>query len=303
MKRLILMLGFVCLTPSCLWAQEIIFAGDVTLARNINPQKQATFFAPETKERIEQADLFIWNCEFSGKSQTLKDKPFVFSADARNALADFKFANGVACIANNHSFDGGVQGIKNLIADLQANDIVHVGLKKDRFLKHGDKAGNIYYILNYSPICRSSGDEDYDTPRFEEIQETLAYLNSIIEDREREFIIVNVHDGIEKTLKTSERQREQAQKLSEAGADVISFSHSHTYIEPTLINDGRSLVLWGIGNFIFGGNQQWRNKKDVRMISANPKDKSWKWMTGDASNYVYSIREDNSAAPAIEPGE
>lgn len=270
---LIICVFFPCTTL----AQEILFAGDVTLTRNINPQAQQIFFSDKSKDRIGQANLFIWNCEFSGNSNAKKQKQFVFSQNARKALADFSFSNGVATVANNHSFDGNQQGFKNLVSDLEYNGINYIGTKEKPYFKYTDKDGINYYVLNYSPICGGG------LLSFEDIIKIIGSLKK----QEKRYIIVNIHDGIEKTTATSDRQKVQARKLANLDVDIINFTHSHTYIEPSML--GNSLVLWGTGNFIFGGNSLWRNRGDVRMISVDPANKTWKWVNGYNKNYVFNL--------------
>lgn len=267
----------ILLFPFRAFGAEILFAGDVTLARNISPS-QKTFFTERARKRIEAADLFIWNMEGSGKSLTPKEKRFVFSSDTDN-VSGMRFKNGLATIANNHSLDGGVEGLRNLLSSLKKHGVPAVGRLKDGPLK-ATTGGKTYYIFNFTPMARS-GHPEWEIADFDAVSRDLKRV------RGKGVIIVNIHDGVEGTKNISPRQKEYVRRLSSLGADIINFTHSHTYIDPGLV--GKTLVLWGTGNFIFGGNSAWRNRDDVRMLSVNPETKTWKWVKGKTRGYVFDL--------------
>ena len=85
---------------------EILAAGDVTLGGGMRDAPMPSrLYAPETRRRIEQADVFLWNCENAGPASLSKENLYIFHAD--DALfPHMRFANGAACTANNHVFDG-----------------------------------------------------------------------------------------------------------------------------------------------------------------------------------------------------
>lgn len=285
MKAAIFLLALLMACPCSAMAGEVLFGGDVTLAKNITNERD--YFSDNAKNRIGEADLFIWNCEFSGASRHKKTKPFVFSVDAEDRLKGMKFDNGVALIANNHSFDGNTEGFKNLVANLNSNEIQFVGLRnhvsENNFLKK-EIDGRDYYILNFSPLCHNN-DPQATVPTWNDILRSIDYINSVKKDND--VVIVNIHDGIERAFKPSGSQLGMAKTLAHKKVDIVSFTHSHTYIEPSKMGD--TLVLWGMGNFIFGGNNNWRNNMDVRMLSVNPDDKTFKWVKGHTKNYKFDL--------------
>lgn len=285
MKAIIFGLLLILAYPCGAGAGEVLFAGDVTLARNITGQRE--YFSDNAKERIGEADLFIWNCEFSGASSHKKTKPFVFSVDAEERLQGMKFDNGVALVANNHSFDGHTEGFKNLVANLNSNEIAFAGLRnpvpENNYLKVS-KDDKDYYILNFSPICHNN-DPDATVPTWDDILQSIDYINTV--KKPEDVVIVNIHAGIERASKPSSEQVDYARTLAGRNVDIVSFTHSHTYIEPSKIGD--TLVLWGMGNFIFGGNNNWRDNNDVRMISVNPEDKTFQWLKGWTKNYKFDL--------------
>lgn len=283
--KLVLVLAFFLWEAPFIQAQEVLFAGDVTLTRNISPS-QKNFFSAGAIDFISHADLFIWNLEFSGASANKKSKPFVFSCDS-DIVSHMWFPNGVAMIANNHSFDGNAQGFKNLIKSLDKFKIRYCGLKNSTPAKNYIEVardGCRFFVIGYTPMSHSQ-DKIYATSSWEDVLATVKNLKS--RKQNGDFIIVNIHDGIEKTTQISSRQQSQADTLASMGVDVVSFTHSHTYIDPSKIRN--TIVLWGMGNFIFGGNNIWRNNNDVRMMLVDLKNRSWRWIKGYTSNYVFSL--------------
>lgn len=289
--------ALIVLAPLVTFAREVLFAGDVTLTRNIKPT-QKEFFTEKAKDRINRADLFVWNLEFSGASSNKKNKQFVFSCDS-DIVKGMKFANGVANVANNHSFDGNVEGFRNLIASLNEHEMAYCGLKNadpNKNYTEITRDDNRYFIIGYSPMSRGA-DPVYTTSNWKDVLASVNYLNAIKRPG-KDFVIVNIHDGVEGATNVAPRQIAQAETLADLGVDTVCFTHSHTYIEPSRIKD--TVVLWGMGNFIFGGNNAWRDNRDVRMVSVNMADKSWRWIKGKNSAYVFDT-DDETPIPDLTP--
>ena len=58
---------------------EILAAGDVLLGgRMLEAPQAGELFGPLTRRRLEQADIFLWNCEIAGLSSVSKQNTFVF---------------------------------------------------------------------------------------------------------------------------------------------------------------------------------------------------------------------------------
>lgn len=73
---------------------EILAAGDVLLGgRMLEAPQAGELFGPLTRRRLEQADIFLWNCEIAGLSSVSKQNTFVFHADGL-LFPQMAFANG-----------------------------------------------------------------------------------------------------------------------------------------------------------------------------------------------------------------
>lgn len=279
MKRLLLS-TLVLLLSAKAFAGPLVLAGDTTLSRHIGPD-QRDFFTPRARAYLDGADLFIWNAEFSGNSGDRKSKRFVFSGPVPD-LRPMAFRNGVAMVANNHSLDGNEEGFHDLLRRMDAAQIPVSGVR------HPDPARNYityenngrrFHIFSASPMIR-------DNPHVSSYSDLLESLERL-EKREGDLVIVNLHEGIEGTTLVSGAQKKRAAELARLGADVVSFTHTHTYIDPFHV--GKTLVVWGLGNFIFGGNSAWRNRNDVRALEIDPDTLDWRWIRGATRNYVLDL--------------
>ncbi|WP_337375195.1 hypothetical protein, partial [Desulfovibrio piger] len=57
---------------------EILAAGDVLLGgRMLEAPQAGELFGPLTRQRLGQADIFLWNCEIAGLSSVSKQNTFV----------------------------------------------------------------------------------------------------------------------------------------------------------------------------------------------------------------------------------
>lgn len=282
---------------------EILAAGDVVpTARMFEGGIPAQLFSQQTRRRIEQARLFIWNCETSGISPRSKENTFTFHADA-TFFSQMFFPNGVAVTANNHVFDGFEEGARSLMRILDDNAIRHNGLhiRGDyRPLLTTPWTRPDIYLMAGSPMSQIGGGPHIVTLNYPAL---LKELSSLRARKPAAIIIVYAHDGLEYQDAPTLRQEQWARLFARAGADVVLFAHNHRYGHFQILEDTprRTLVAWSLGNFLFGGNRQWRCKQDVRLLSLllDPDSgyKAGRWLYGRTSNWEFSLRDEPSAIP------
>ncbi len=251
-------------------------------------------FDPETRLRIEQADAFLWNCETAGPSSLSKNNAFVFHADER-LFPQMRFANGAACTANNHVFDGYEDGAASLLHILEQNGIAHNGLHpRGSYAPLPLAPGSPVpvYLVTGSPISQTGSGPQIVTLKYPLL---LDWIRRLRQEEPDSLIVVYSHDGREGQREPTPRQRQWAKQFADAGADVLLFAHSHLYGDVEILWDSprRTLVAWSLGNFLFGGNHKWKNKRDVRIlrISINPMDgsKDAEWLPGHTSGWQFSL--------------
>lgn len=295
------------LLPACIACGEaapieILAAGDVTpTGRMAEGDAPVTLFSQTARRRIERARLFIWNCETSGISRRSKENAFTFHADAA-LFSQMFFPNGVAVTANNHVFDGYEDGARSLMRILHENAIPHNGLhvrREYRPLLTTPWATPDIYLMAGSPMAQTGGGPHIVALNYPALLEELSRLRV---RKPAAIIIVYAHDGLEYQDAPTLRQKHWARLFARAGADVVLFAHNHRYGHFQILEDTprKTFVAWSLGNFLFGGNRQWRYRNDVRLLSLrlDPESgyKEGRWLYGMTADWEFSLPESEIAA-------
>lgn len=251
---------------SCQAAElEILAAGDTTPGMRMLEQRPDALFSPEALARITAADAFLWNCETSGPFTRGKDKPFLFRADAA------------------------------LLALLDGAGIRYNGLYTTASyasLRLSAPEQRPVYLLCGSPIARGGSGPYLRVPDYSQLLRTTMALRR---EQPQALLILFIHDGTESQYAPDARQRQWADMLAWAGADVLLFAHSHRYGLLEVLHDAprRTLVAGSLGNFLFGGNRRWRSHRDVRILSLrldpDTGSRSASWLYGYTDNWTFFL--------------
>lgn len=274
---------------------EILAAGDIMLGGGMRDAPMPTLlFAQAARRRIEQADVFLWNCENAGPSIHSKANAYIFHAD-EFFFPEMAFANGAACTANNHIFDGYEEGALNLMEMLHRAGIAHNGLHmRGRYapLPLAPGAPVPVYLLTGSPMSQIGSGPQVVTLNYPRLVEWIRHVRRSVPTS---LIIVYAHDGMEQDPRATPRQRQWAAQFAVAGADVVLFAHSHCYGPVEILWDSprKTLVAWSLGNFLFGGNRKWKRHPDVRLLSIRVRPetghKDAVWLLGRTDNWEFSF--------------
>lgn len=221
-------------------------------------------------ERLFGSDLTIGNFEFAVNPDWLIDKLYRFSVKPSQAaplLGDERYGRfDVLSLANNHINDSLSAGIKSTCDYLDRERIVHVGAartpdeqRRVRLVERGGvKVGLLGYTFTTNGIPLERGfehgtnvvrfnalnDGDYD-PSFIHTQIELARQEGA------EFIVANLHWGVDLELYPPKRLVTRAHGLMEAGIDVIIGHHTHVpgQVERYRTADGRdTIICYSLGN-------------------------------------------------------
>ena len=139
-------------------------------------------------------------------------------------------------VANNHSLDCGLDGLAETESTLHA-----AGLTP---LSSSDEPA--YRKINGLRLAFLAFD-DVSAPLD---GEAAAHLIRGAHDSS-ELVIVSVHWGVEYQGGVSERQRQLAQQFLNAGAILIWGHHPHVLQPVEWFNDGKTLILYSLGNALF----------------------------------------------------
>ena len=169
---------------------------------------------------------------------------------ARRALYVFD-SRFVLSLANNHIMDYGAAGLFDTIDALDAAGIAYAGAGRDI-----DQARAPRYVsiagIESAVICAAD-------PRFQAATSASPgtcpalpdlLVESIVTARRRaQLVAVSIHMGLEYVNTPSAAQIHLAERCLTAGAQLVQFHHSHCL--SGVAGDGRGVVLFGTGNFVF----------------------------------------------------
>lgn len=224
------------------------------------------------KKYVEEADYSMVNLETTltgNKVYRYSSSPKFNSPDE---LADgLKYAGfDLISTANNHAYDKGYLSIKNTLATLKDKNFDVVGTREnsdERFIVKEINGINVG-VTSYS-YGRIIGDNKYlnDVKISDEYKNSINIFDSTSVDRafnninytlknmkDTDLQVVYLHWGDKYSLKENTFQKKLAQKLCDAGVDVIIGSHPHVVQPVTTIkssdNKHETVVAYSLGNFL-----------------------------------------------------
>lgn len=161
----------------------------------------------------------------------------------------------IALLANNHSMDYGINGLKETISNLNEIGLETVGTKSN------EEEGRIL-IKEYRNIKLAFLSYTYGTNKKEEGYEKYINITNkeniesdILEAKQQgaEYIIAGVHWGNAIGSKLTKEQNELSEFLVNSGVDMILGNHPSSIqkMETRVNNNGKDvLIVYSLGNFI-----------------------------------------------------
>ena len=160
-------------------------------------------------------------------------------------------------LSNNHTMDKGETGVINSVNYWKSKkNVVFSG----QWTSWEERNTNPVYSvngINYAFFSYTTWTNGLETPVGKEYLNNVysnekAYLDiNAVKDR-ADVIIVAMHWGEEYNLDITEEQREIANYLSSLGVNIIIGTHPHVVEPVEYINNGDTLVIYSLGNFISG---------------------------------------------------
>lgn len=176
-------------------------------------------------------------------------------------LASLKWAGITHLVtANNHSLDGGAVGVRETLAHLDEYSIPHTGTYREdyegsRYMMLG-KNGIRIAVLSFTELINQRA--LVTPPQLSRMID--SYSRADVGDRiaqaradGADFVIVYEHWGSENVHEVRSYQRQHAEEIAAAGADLIIGSHPHCLQETETIvtEDGRSVpCFYSLGNVV-----------------------------------------------------
>lgn len=237
--------------------KTLIAGGDCMFGRDAGGERFAVSSSAPWQgisRALEKSDAFLFNLETTiGIGGLPKAKSFVFRSPPQ-VLDDLKrFGQPVACLANNHSMDFGIQGLTATLEALDAAGIAHAGA--------GMNAGEalrpaLLTIGNSAVSVFSCGVDSDDTALAADMRPEIAPINA--ENLRKRIdavrgtstvVVVMLHWGVEYETVYAPQERRLARALVDAGADLVVGSGPH--VIRGIERYRGALICYSMGNLIF----------------------------------------------------
>lgn len=237
----------------------LAFVGDVMLAETPGRVIRAGRdpLAPFA-DRLAAADVRIGNleCVVSDTGRADPEKPYSFRAHPRTIKILRRHFDAVA-LANNHSGDYGPAAFADMLGRLEHAGIAYFGGGRTLAAAHRpwivEKRGIRIALLGYNEFFPRWFEADFDRPgvAWSEDEQVKLDIERARRDAGADIVIPVMHWGWEGETRASDRQRQLARLMIDAGADAVIGGHPHV-VQDIEIYKGRP-VIYSLGNFVFDG--------------------------------------------------
>lgn len=208
------------------------------------------------KPIVSKYDLKYYNQEtiLGGKELGYSTYPQFNSPDeVGDAFLDAGF--NLVSLATNHTMDKGEVGVINSVNYWKSKkNVVYSG----QWTSYEDRDQVRIYDINgisYTFFSYTTWTNGLETPVGKEYLNNVYSPEKVANDIAKvrdlaDVIIVAMHWGTEYSLNVSQQQTEIANYLSSLGVNLIIGAHPHVVEPVEYINDGRTFVIYSLGNFI-----------------------------------------------------
>jgi len=237
----------------------ITFVGDIML--DDTPGKVVKSgrdpFAP-LAPLLDKADIRVGNleCVVATSGTPEPDKPYTFRAHPRT-LPLLKRHFDALALANNHSGDYGPLAFGEMLDLLDKQGIAYFGGGRTLAAAHRpliiERKGLRIALLGYDEFFPRSFEADVDKPGIawsedEQVRLDIATARSTYH---ADLVIPMMHWGWEHEGKASQRQRQLARVMIDAGADAVVGGHPH--VTQDVEQYKGKPIIYSLGNFLFDG--------------------------------------------------
>jgi poly-gamma-glutamate capsule biosynthesis protein CapA/YwtB (metallophosphatase superfamily) len=236
----------------------LALAGDTMLGRlvaerlhEVGPRR---LFAPEVRDVVAEADLFVVNLECCvserGEPWPRPGKPFFFRAPPRAAQALAWLGVDCVTLANNHALDYGAEALLDTLEHLRAAGVACVGAGPD---EAAARAAQVLTARGLALAVIGASDHPRDFaagPDRPGIAYAAGARGDWLEDavatarHGADAVLVACHWGPNMTVRPPAYVEEAAHALVDAGATLVAGHSAH------LVHGAAGRVLYDLGDFV-----------------------------------------------------
>ena len=242
------------------------------------------------------------------RGEPVPGKNFHFRSPALSFTALKAAGIDVANMANNHALDYGVVGMQDTFAAIQSSGfpVTEIGHNAAEAFQPYRKVikGQRIAILSVVDWLEPGLVDAWTATDLQaglwlliDPARLLAAVGAV--RPEVDTLVVFLHWGDENTQCASRRQKELAQMLFEAGADIVVGSHAYRVFGA---GRGTSLVAYGLGNFVYGREDGESGRSGVLTVQATGREVDVEpWTPARITNRI-PIPETGTAVAAAVAG-
>ena len=200
------------------------------------------------------------------------DKLFCFRGDPE--YTEVLKLGGVDCVtlANNHSGDYGEQGLSDTKKYLEEANIAYAP----------DGGYCMYQTAGGLKIGVFAAFYRFDR---------MAYGIGALREAGADIIIAAFHFGEEGSYRYDYNQEAYAKKAIDYGADIVFGCHPH--VLQKIVKYGSGVIYYSLGNFVFGGNSNPRDK-DTAIIRQHVVKENGRYRLGETEIIPFSLSGEDS---------
>ncbi|MED3786195.1 CapA family protein [Peribacillus frigoritolerans] len=185
------------------------------------------------------------------------------------AVKDAGFS--VVSLANNHMMDYEEQGLLDTIDEFKSADMHYVGVGSNtaeakNSIDYADVNGVRVATLGFTDVYgKDAVSKSNKAGLLNSNPDLLFEMIGKASDAKQgnaDLVVVNMHWGQEYSTSTTDRQKDLAKAIIDAGADIIIGHHPHVLQSFDVYKDG--IIFYSLGNFIF--DQGWTRTKDSAIV-------------------------------------
>ena len=301
---------------------KMIFVGDIMLSNYSSNKKPHQYYSPNTPGKLikngidpfsnvahvlQNADITIGNLECCITTHhTPIDKNYTFKANPRVIPLLKKYFSALS-IANNHTFDFGVEGFMQMITLLKQYNLSYFGgginiyeaLEPKIFNVKNMKIALLGYdnsIPNHTFATENKCGSVWATE--DNIKFNIMRVKKLYNP---DYIIIYIHWGVEhKKIASHDEQIKFGHIAIDSGADIVIGHHPHVIQNISIYKN--KPIFYSLGNFLFHGFSE----QDDTLEIYDPNDASRGWMLELNCNKkgfswkIHTVNLDQNGIPNLE---